>query len=103
MHIRFAEVDEKFIKSQIEDGFYTNETELVRDAVRKMRETQERKAQFLAAVQLGMDQADRGETVAYSDDLMDQIAQRATARVAAGKPIKNPEAIGTSPKLEMDE
>ena len=41
MHIRFAEIDEGFIKSQVESGFYTNETEVVRDAVRRLREEQQ--------------------------------------------------------------
>jgi antitoxin ParD1/3/4 len=101
MHIRFAEVDEQFIKSQVESGFYTNETELVRDAVRRMREAEERKAQFLAAVRLGVAQAERGETVSYSDELMEAISQRAAARAIADKPIKNTEAMPRSRELEQ--
>ncbi|KAF0101739.1 MAG: hypothetical protein FD163_1196 [Hyphomonadaceae bacterium] len=38
MNINFPPVDEKFIKSKIENGYYSNATELVRDAVRRLRE-----------------------------------------------------------------
>ena len=44
MHVRFADVDENFIKTEVQSGFYTNETELVRDAVRRMREGRTGKA-----------------------------------------------------------
>ncbi len=39
MHISFAYVDEEFIKTTVEDGYYTSEEELVRDAVRRLRES----------------------------------------------------------------
>jgi antitoxin ParD1/3/4 len=38
MNINFPSVDENYIKRMVEDGFYSNATELVRDAVRRMRE-----------------------------------------------------------------
>ena len=53
MHVRFSEVDEHYIKSKVESGLYTSENEVVRDAVRRMREEDERIARFQAAVRLG--------------------------------------------------
>lgn len=38
MNIVFPPVDESYIKAKIDDGYYTNATELVRDAVRRLRE-----------------------------------------------------------------
>ncbi len=35
MHVRFSEVDEHYIKSKVESGFYTSENEVVRDVVRR--------------------------------------------------------------------
>lgn len=35
MNINFPPVDESYIKAKIDDGFYSNATELVRDAVRR--------------------------------------------------------------------
>ena len=74
MHVRFSEVDEHYIKSKVESGFYTSENEVVRDAVRRMREEDERIARFQAAVRLGDEQIARGETVPYSKELMDKSA-----------------------------
>ena len=61
MNIRFPDVDEHYIKTKVEAGFYMNETELVRDAVRHMREEDERKNQFLSAIKVGQDQVASGQ------------------------------------------
>ena len=39
MNINFPPVDERYVKAKINDGFYSNATELVRDAVRRMFRT----------------------------------------------------------------
>ena len=38
MNINFAKMDDLFIKKAIEDGYYNNANEVVRDAVRQLRE-----------------------------------------------------------------
>ncbi len=38
MNVNFPPVDEAYIKAKVADGFYSNATELVRDAVRRLRE-----------------------------------------------------------------
>jgi Arc/MetJ-type ribon-helix-helix transcriptional regulator len=38
MNIMFPPLDNNYIKAKIRDGFYSNATELVRDAVRRLRE-----------------------------------------------------------------
>ena len=81
MHVRLSEVDENYIKGKVESGFYTSENEVVRDAVRGMRE-RERIARFQAAVRIGDEQIERGETVPYSQELMAQISQRAVQRAS---------------------
>ena len=73
MNVGFPEVDEKYIKSKVEAGYYTNETEVVRDAIRHMREEEERRANFRAAVQLGVNQIANGEGIPFTDELMDNI------------------------------
>ena len=72
MHVRFSDVDEHYIKGKVESGFYTSENEVVRDAVRRMREEEERIARFQASVRIGDEQIERGETVPYSKELMEQ-------------------------------
>lgn len=77
MHIRFAEMDEQFIRAQIASGYYTNETELVRDAVRRMREST---PPFYTAVMEGEAAIARGETTPYSPALMNTIKKRAATK-----------------------
>ena len=84
MNVNFSEVDKTYIKSKVQAGFYTNETELVRDAVRHMREEDERRARFRAAVKMGDDQIDNGQTVAYTDELLGQITEEAMQQAEKG-------------------
>ena len=93
MHVRLSEVDENYIKGKVESGFYTSENEVVRDAVRRMREEEERIARFQAAVRIGDEQIERGDTVPYSKELMEHISQRAVQRAQQGKPIDNPDVL----------
>ncbi len=93
MNINFANQDESFIKSKVTQGYYSNATELVRDAVRKMREEEERRARFLAAVKIGEEQLKKGKTVPFSDELMDEIEETAVNNAAQRKPINNPDAL----------
>ncbi|MGR3318515.1 MAG: ribbon-helix-helix domain-containing protein [Candidatus Anammoxibacter sp.] len=93
MHIRFTDIDENFIKSQVHDGFYTNETELVRDAVRRMREENEKKRRFYEAVMRGDEAIERGETVPLTSDLMANIKKRAIGKTKKGEVFNNTDAI----------
>lgn len=70
-----------------------SENEVVRDAVRRMREEEERIARFQATVRIGDEQIERGETVPYSKELMEQIGQRAVQRARQGKKIDNPDVL----------
>ena len=54
MFDRLAKVDREFIKAKVQAGFYTSEIELVRDAIRKMREEDEKQAQLAALRKLIM-------------------------------------------------
>lgn len=93
MHIRFADVDEKFIKNTVEQGFYASETELVRDAVRKMREEKERIARFHAAVMKGEQDIQAGRTTPLTPELMQQLMQEGFDAAKAGKPYHSQGAV----------
>jgi antitoxin ParD1/3/4 len=93
MHVRFADVDENFIKAEVQSGFYTNETELVRDAVRRMREEKERARRFQEAVAKGIQAVERGGTVALTPDLLQEIKQDAIRKARNGEPYSSTDAI----------
>ena len=93
MHVRFADVDENFIKTEVQSGLYSNETELVRDAVRRMREEKERARHFQEAVTLGVQAVDRGETVVLTQDLLHEIKQDAIHKAKNNEPYSSTNAI----------
>ncbi|NBX74276.1 MAG: hypothetical protein EB121_08660 [Alphaproteobacteria bacterium] len=78
MNIIFSQVDQNYIKAKVNSGFYSNATELVRDAVRRMRETDDLKyAHVMEALDLGLKDAREGRTVAYSPGLLEHIEKEA--------------------------
>lgn len=86
MNINFPSVDEGYIKSKVEGGYYSNATELVRDAVRRMREQDDNKrACLLAALELGEQDITAGRTTPYTPALRDQIEQEARQHAAEGR------------------
>ena len=86
MNINFPPVDEHYIKSKVEDGFYSNATEVIRDAVRRMRERDESPhAHLMAALEAGEQAIREGHTVPYTPQLLDQIEQEARKHAAEGK------------------
>ncbi|SOE91917.1 antitoxin ParD1/3/4 [Burkholderia sp. D7] len=89
MNINFSLVDEKFIKQSVDGGLYSNANELVRDAVRRLRENEERHAELLAALQLGEADIAQGRTRAYSSELVEGIRERALSRAASGEKLKS--------------
>ncbi len=93
MHVRFADVDENFIKAEVLSGFYTNETELVRDAVRRMREEKERAMRFQEAVIKGIQAVERGDTVALTPDLLQEIKQDAIRKARNSEPYSSTDAL----------
>jgi antitoxin ParD1/3/4 len=89
MNVNFSSVDENYIKRMIEDGFYSDATELVRDAVKRMREQDdEKRTRLQAAIQAGQDDVNAGRVTAYTQDFMDRCEDRARKNVAQGRKPK---------------
>ena len=93
MHVRFADEDENFIKTEVQSGFYSDETELVRDAVRRMREEKERARHFQEAIVRGVQAVDRGETVVLTPDLLNEIKRDAIHKAKNDEPYSSTDAI----------
>lgn len=85
MNINFPAVDENYIKSKVEAGFYSNATELVRDAVRRMRERDlGMSPRLLKALELGEADIRSGRTVPYTATFMDECEKRVRENIATG-------------------
>ncbi|MEI7869101.1 MAG: type II toxin-antitoxin system ParD family antitoxin [Candidatus Methylumidiphilus sp.] len=90
MHINLSQEMEQYLQSKIGTGFYSNATEVVCDAIRRMREEDEKLVTLRAAVQVGDDQLDRGEGVAYTTERLATITEKAFANSRNGKKV-NPD------------
>ncbi|MBN9388848.1 MAG: type II toxin-antitoxin system ParD family antitoxin [Chloroflexi bacterium] len=82
MNINLAPIDEEYIKSKVEAGYYTNFAEGVRDAVRKMRETDTKYNELMAAVMLGERDIAQGKLTKYTPGLMSEIKGEARDKLA---------------------
>ncbi len=89
MNIRFPYVDEHYIKTKVDAGFYMNETELVRDAVRHMREKDESRNQFRSAIKLGQDQIASAQHREFTPDVLSELRQNATRKIQEGHKPKS--------------
>ena len=76
MHVRFADVDERFIEEAVRSGFYANATELVRDAVRRLREQNAVNSHFYQAVMEGVRDIERGQMRPLTPALMRSLKEQ---------------------------
>jgi len=92
MNINLSPEMEKFVQSKVDTGFYSNASEVVRDAIRRMREEEEKVAAMRAALKIGDDQLDKGQGVAYTSDLIKRTAEKAKDNARRGRKV-NPDVI----------
>ncbi len=91
MHVKFPPVDEDFIKESVGSGYYSNETELVRDAVQRLREScnVEKQEWLRTELDKGLVQAQNGELIPYTPGFADEALECARENHKNGKPVKN--------------
>jgi antitoxin ParD1/3/4 len=88
MNINFPPVDESYIKTKVRSGFYSNATELIRDAVRRMREQDEQRSRLLVALKKGEEDIAAGRYKLYSPELQSEIIENAKKKAAEGRKPK---------------
>ncbi len=93
MNIAFSEIDESYIRHKVDSGYYSNATELVRDAVRRLREHDEQFVRLLVALELGERDVAEGRTKPYTPQLLEEIKQRALTRAKNGEQMERPDVI----------
>jgi antitoxin ParD1/3/4 len=87
MHINLSPEMESYIKTKVSTGFYGSATEVIRDAIRRMQANENQLAAFRAAVAKGDAQLDRGEGIAYTDELLNTMTQTALQDMHSDKSI----------------
>jgi antitoxin ParD1/3/4 len=86
IHINLSLETEQYLQSKIGTGFYSNASEVVRDAIRRMRED-DKLVTLRVAVQVGEEQLDRGEGIPYTPKRLETITEKAFANARDGKKI----------------
>jgi antitoxin ParD1/3/4 len=84
MNISLTPELEAMIRERVDSGRYASASEVVREALRIM----ERKDQYDALrreIQIGIDQAERGELVAYTRDMMAELIRESEEAHRLGK------------------
>jgi antitoxin ParD1/3/4 len=87
MRIELPDQLEAYVQYKIDAGLYNNGAEVIRDALRRMMEHDEdavRALHLRDALRVGVEQIERGEGVAYSAALMQDLKQQARTRAAQG-------------------
>lgn len=79
---------EELIRRKVESGLYNNASEVVREALRLLEE-RDNERRLREELAIGLKQIERGETVAWTDELLETLKQEAAANAAAGKPVSD--------------
>lgn len=89
MNVSLTPELEKYVESKVRSGMYQTASEVVREGLRLLKEREElhqrRLIDLRAAVQVGADQADRGEVSPLTDGLILDVKRRGRERQAARK------------------
>lgn len=93
MNINFPPMDEKHIKEMVKKGYYSNATEVVRDAVRRQREQYSPPSRFEAAIKRGLEDVEAGRVVPYDKNFWKRTEKK-VQKMAADKKFKfDPDVI----------
>lgn len=87
MHVNLSSEMEAYVKGKVASGFYGNATEVIRDAIRRMQEDEERRERLRAAVVIGEADFAAGRYERYTPELMEKIFQEALAKPDDDEPI----------------
>jgi len=88
MHLNLSPEMERYLQSKVVSGDYGNASEVVRDAIRRMREDERKVEALRAAVKVSKDQIARGDYAPYTPELLEKITRKALANARKGKKIK---------------
>jgi antitoxin ParD1/3/4 len=76
MNVSLPPQVEAMIRERVHSGRYNNASEVVREALRLLEE-RERLDHLRSLVAVGLEQAQRGELIEWTPELMDEIDRRA--------------------------
>ena len=87
MHIKLSPEMEQYLQVKVGTGYYSNASEVVRDAIRRMRDEDEKVAALRSAVAVGDQQLERGEGLTYTPERLKHITEKALASARNGNKV----------------
>jgi antitoxin ParD1/3/4 len=84
MNVSLTPQLEGMIRDRVESGRYNNASEVVREALRLLEE-RDRLQYLRSLLAVGLEQAQRGELVEFTPELLDDIVRRAKERFRRGE------------------
>jgi antitoxin ParD1/3/4 len=87
MHINLPKEMENYLQSKVNAGFYSNASEVIRDAIRRMRAEDEKLEALRAAVRAGDEPLDRGEGQPYTPEALEKITEKARTGAKQGRKV----------------
>lgn len=75
---------ETAIRARVDSGEYPDAAAVIAEAMRLLQERDDLR-QLRAAIQIGIDELERGEGIPFTDEFHDQMIERALARAKAGE------------------
>jgi antitoxin ParD1/3/4 len=85
MHINLSPEMEGFIKNLVKSGEYGNATEVIRDAIRRLKAQEMHKAAWRNAIEQG--EAGTDDETLYAPGTIRQLVEEAKTRRAGSEPI----------------
>lgn len=89
MNVSLTPELERLVNAKVESGLYQTASEVVREALRLLKERDQAREQLRADVQAGFDQLTRGEGRTYDKASGRQLGERIKARQRAARANKS--------------
>jgi antitoxin ParD1/3/4 len=84
MNVSLTPQLEAMIRERVDSGRYSNASEVVREALRLLEERKQLE-HLRSLIAVGSEQAERGELIEWTPELMDEIDRRAEERFLRGE------------------
>lgn len=91
MAIRIPADIEARIQQKVADGAFPDAGEVIREAMRLLEHQERQLEELRAKLQVGLDQLDRGQSAAFTPELMSKIRREVAERYRRGE-RPNPDA-----------
>lgn len=89
MNVSLTPALEEMIHKKVESGAYASASEVVREALRRLKQYDAQLEQLRMEADIGLAQLERGEFSEYTPGTMNQLMEQAMARMKKGHVVKD--------------